>query len=206
MLKVLADRLAEAFAEHLHERVRREFWGYASDEQLSQRGADRRDVPRHPARARLSRLPGPHREGRALPRCSTPSSNAGMKLTESFAMLPAVGGVAASTSRIPESSYFAVGKIGRDQVEDYARRTGMSVAEAREVARALPRRTSPKRRRRYNSPHGKRRQAHAQGQDLQGQLRQEAPAARQEEEAEEADPLSFPRAVPTGRPSAFSLR
>ena len=66
MLKALADRLAEAFAERLHERVRREFWGYAADERLAERAADRREVPRHPPGARLSGVPGPHREGRAV--------------------------------------------------------------------------------------------------------------------------------------------
>ncbi len=62
LLKALADRLAEAFAERLHERVRREFWGYAPDEALDNECADRRAVPRHPSGAGLSRVPGPHRE------------------------------------------------------------------------------------------------------------------------------------------------
>ena len=62
MLKALADRLAEAFAEALHHRVRTDLWGYAPDEALEQRGHDRREVPRHPPRARLPGLPGPQRE------------------------------------------------------------------------------------------------------------------------------------------------
>ena len=66
MLKALADRLAEAFTELLHKRVRREFWGYAKDENLDSDGADRREVPRHPPGARLSGLSRPHREGRAV--------------------------------------------------------------------------------------------------------------------------------------------
>ena len=66
MLKALADRLAEAFAERMHERVRREFWGYAADEQLDEHGADPRGISRNPAGAGLSGLPGSHGEGGAL--------------------------------------------------------------------------------------------------------------------------------------------
>ena len=64
MLKALADRLAEAFAEALHERVRKDLWGYAPQESLSHRGPDRREVPRHPPRAGLPGLPGPQRQAR----------------------------------------------------------------------------------------------------------------------------------------------
>jgi 5-methyltetrahydrofolate--homocysteine methyltransferase len=128
MLKVLADRLAEAFAEHLHERVRREFWGYAPDEQLSgaqmiaeaYRGV--RPAPGYPA------CPD-HTEKRALFTLLEAERNAGISLTESCAMLPA-SAVSGFYLSHPESSYFAVGKIGRDQVEDYARRKAMTVAEA----------------------------------------------------------------------------
>ena len=70
MLKALADRLAEAFAERLHQRVRTEFWGYAPDEALSHRGADRREVPRHPPGARLPGLPRPQRQARHVPRAA----------------------------------------------------------------------------------------------------------------------------------------
>jgi 5-methyltetrahydrofolate--homocysteine methyltransferase len=128
MLKVLADRLAEAFAERLHERVRREFWGYAADERLSNaqliaeeyRGI--RPAPGYPA------CPD-HTAKAGLFRLLDAERNAGMQLTESFAMLPtaAVSGFYLSH---PQASYFAVGKIGRDQVEDFARRSGMRVAEA----------------------------------------------------------------------------
>jgi 5-methyltetrahydrofolate--homocysteine methyltransferase len=128
MLKVLADRLAEAFAERLHERVRREFWGYASDEHLTSaqliaetyRGV--RPAPGYPA------CPDHTAKG-GLFRLLDAERNAGMRLTESFAMLPsaAVSGFYLSH---PDSTYFAVGKIARDQVEDFARRAGMSVAEA----------------------------------------------------------------------------
>ena len=128
MLKVLADRLAEAFAERLHERVRREFWGYATEERLAKaqliaeayRGI--RPAPGYPA------CPDHTAKG-PLFRLLDAERNADMRLTESFAMWPpaAVSGFYLSH---PESTYFAVGKIGRDQVEDYARRSGMSVAAA----------------------------------------------------------------------------
>jgi 5-methyltetrahydrofolate--homocysteine methyltransferase len=128
MLKVLADRLAEAFAERLHERARREFWGYASDERLSgteliaERYRGIRPAPGYPA------CPDHTAKG-PLFRLLGAEQNAGMRLTESFAMLPA-SAVSGFYLSHPESSYFAVGKIGRDQVEDYARRAGVSVAEA----------------------------------------------------------------------------
>jgi 5-methyltetrahydrofolate--homocysteine methyltransferase len=128
MLKVLADRLAEAFAERLHERVRREFWGYAAEERLSsaeliaERYRGIRPAPGYPA------CPD-HTAKAALFRLLDAEQNAGMRLTESFAMLPA-SSVSGFYLSHPDASYFAVGKIGRDQVEDYARRSGMSVAEA----------------------------------------------------------------------------
>ncbi len=128
MLKVLADRLAEAFAEHLHLRVRREFWGYAPDEAISNadmiaekyRGV--RPAPGYPA------CPD-HTEKGALFRLLDVPANAGMTLTESFAMLPA-SAVSGFYFSHPDSSYFAVGKLGRDQVVDYARRKDMALEEA----------------------------------------------------------------------------
>ncbi len=128
MLKVLADRLAEAFAEHLHERVRRELWGYAPDEALAneQLIAERyrgiRPAPGYPA------CPD-HTEKHGLFALLDARRNADMTLTESFAMLPAAS-VSGFYLSHPDSRYFAVGKIGRDQVEDYARRKGMPVEEA----------------------------------------------------------------------------
>ncbi len=128
MLKVLADRLAEAFAERLHERVRLEFWGYASDERLekaeliAERYRGIRPAPGYPA------CPD-HRAKGPLFRLLDAEKNAGMSLTESFAMLPA-SAVSGFYLSHPEASYFAVGKLGRDQVEDYARRCALSVADA----------------------------------------------------------------------------
>jgi 5-methyltetrahydrofolate--homocysteine methyltransferase len=128
MLKVLADRLAEAFAERLHERVRREYWGYAPDERLANaelvgeayRGI--RPAPGYPA------CPDHMAKG-PLFRLLDAERNADMRLTESYAMWPAAA-VSGFYLSHPESTYFAVGKVGRDQIEDYARRCGMSVAEA----------------------------------------------------------------------------
>ena len=128
MLKVLADRLAEAFAERLHERVRREFWGYASEEKLSsqdligERYRGIRPAPGYPA------CPDHTAKG-PLFRLLDAERNAAMKLTESFAMLPA-SAVSGFYLSHPDSSYFAVGKVGRDQVEDFARRSGLGIAEA----------------------------------------------------------------------------
>jgi 5-methyltetrahydrofolate--homocysteine methyltransferase len=127
MLKVLADRLAEAFAEHLHERVRREFWGYASDERLMNeellaegyRGI--RPAPGYPA------CPDHTTKGPLFALLDA-ERNTGMRLTESYAMLPA-SAVSGFYFSHPQSSYFAVGKIGRDQVEDYARRKGAAFEE-----------------------------------------------------------------------------
>jgi 5-methyltetrahydrofolate--homocysteine methyltransferase len=127
MLKALADRLAEAFAEHLHARVRREFWGYAADERLDNEALIEeayvgiRPAPGYPA------CPD-HTEKAGLFALLAASENTGMRLTESFAMLPAAS-VSGFYFSHPESSYFAVAKIGEDQVTDYARRKGISVPE-----------------------------------------------------------------------------
>ncbi len=128
LTKALADRLAEAFAELLHQRVRREFWGYAPDEALDNEGLIKeryqgiRPAPGYPA------CPD-HTEKRTLFDLLRVEDRAGITLTESFAMLPAasVSGYYFSHSR---SQYFGVGKIGRDQVDDYARRKGMDLATA----------------------------------------------------------------------------
>ena len=128
MLKALADRLAEAFAELLHARVRREFWGYAADESLdnaalideSYRGI--RPAPGYPACPE-------HTEKGALFELLDAPGKAGITLTESYAMLPtaAVSGFYFSH---PQAQYFATGKIDKDQVEDYAKRKGWSLEEA----------------------------------------------------------------------------
>ncbi|MEX0637233.1 MAG: vitamin B12 dependent-methionine synthase activation domain-containing protein, partial [Burkholderiales bacterium] len=128
MLKALADRLAEAFAEHLHERVRREYWGYAPDEALdhaalvAEKYRGIRPAPGYPA------CPDHTEKGSLFALLDAPK-HADMTLTESYAMLPAAA-VSGFYLSHPGASYFAVGKIGRDQIEDYARRKGMRVDEA----------------------------------------------------------------------------
>ncbi|MFL5495876.1 MAG: methionine synthase [Gemmatimonadales bacterium] len=126
LAKALADRLAEAFAERLHERVRKEFWGYARDESLDnsalihEKYQGIRPAPGYPA------CPD-HTEKRTLFDLLQAESNVGISLTESFAMLPAAA-VSGYYFWHPQAQYFGVGKIERDQVEDYARRKGMDVA------------------------------------------------------------------------------
>ncbi len=128
MLKALADRLAEAFAERLHERTRRELWGYAPGETLTNRELIQeaycgiRPAPGYPA------CPD-HTEKAELWRLLDPEKRAGIRITESFAMYPTAA-VSGWYFAHPQAKYFAVGKIARDQVQDYARRKNMSLAEA----------------------------------------------------------------------------
>ena len=127
MLKALADRLAEAFAEHMHWRVRREFWGFAKEESLNNeqlvneeyRGI--RPAPGYPA------CPDHTEKGPLFELLKAPE-NANIIVTESYAMVPtaAVSGFYFSH---PEADYFAVGKINRDQVEDYSKRKGWTLEE-----------------------------------------------------------------------------
>jgi 5-methyltetrahydrofolate--homocysteine methyltransferase len=127
LAKALADRLAEAFAERLHERVRREFWGYAREEALDNTDLIReayqgiRPAPGYPA------CPD-HTEKRTLFDLLDVERRTGIALTESFAMTPAAA-VSGYYFWHPQARYFGVGKIGRDQVEDYARRKGLEVGE-----------------------------------------------------------------------------
>jgi 5-methyltetrahydrofolate--homocysteine methyltransferase len=128
LLTALADRLAEAFAERMHERVRRELWGYAPDEALSneQLIAESyqgiRPAPGYPA------CPD-HTEKRTIFDALDAESKAGISLTESMAMLPA-SSVSGWYFWNPQARYFGLGRIGRDQLEDYARRKGWSIDDA----------------------------------------------------------------------------
>ncbi|WP_245753422.1 methionine synthase [Geodermatophilus ruber] len=128
MLEALADRLAEAFAERLHERVRREFWGYAADERLdndaliAEKYRGIRPAPGYPACPE-------HTEKRTIWELLDVEANAGIRLTESMAMWPGAA-VSGLYFAHPQARYFVLGRIGRDQVEDYARRKGWTVAEA----------------------------------------------------------------------------
>ena len=129
MLKALADRLAEAFAEWMHRKVRRELWGYASDERLGNAELIREEYrgirpapgypacPDHAVKAELFEL--------------LEASKIGMWLSENYAMLPAAS-VAGFYLAHPEATYFAVGKIGEDQIEDFIRRSGRGDNAARQ--------------------------------------------------------------------------
>ena len=127
MVKALADRFAEAFAEHMHERVRKEFWGYASDESLDndalikEKYVGIRPAPGYPA------CPD-HTEKEALFQILDARKNASMDLTEHFAMTPAAS-VSGFYFSHPESKYFSVGKVTKDQAIAYAERKGMSLTE-----------------------------------------------------------------------------
>ncbi|MBT8088481.1 MAG: methionine synthase [Gammaproteobacteria bacterium] len=128
LLKALADRLAEALAEWLHARTRREFWGYAAEEELTNtdliaenyRGI--RPAPGYPA------CPD-HTEKGKLWQLLDVEDSIGLRLTESYAMYPTAA-VCGFYFAHPDAKYFAVGKIGRDQVKSYAERQGISIAEA----------------------------------------------------------------------------
>ncbi|MGH3508908.1 MAG: vitamin B12 dependent-methionine synthase activation domain-containing protein, partial [Nocardioidaceae bacterium] len=128
LLESLADRLAEAFAERMHERVRKEFWGYAADERL---GNDAmidegytgiRPAPGYPA------CPD-HTEKQKLWELLDVEANTGIELTESMAMWPGAA-VSGWYFSHPQSQYFVVGRVGRDQLEEYAARKQMSVRDA----------------------------------------------------------------------------
>ena len=127
LLKSLADRLAEAFAERLHQRVRKEFWGYGSDESLDNSAlidetyCGIRPAPGYPACPE-------HSEKGTLFRLLDATGHADMTLTESFAMLPAAA-VSGYYFSHPDSQYFVVGRVSKEQVEDYARRKGATVAQ-----------------------------------------------------------------------------
>jgi 5-methyltetrahydrofolate--homocysteine methyltransferase len=128
MTKALADRLAEAFAELMHEKVRKEFWAYSPEEEFSNedligekyRGI--RPAPGYPA------CPD-HTEKQTIFDLLNVTTQTGMRLTENFAMLPAAT-VSGYYFAHPQSRYFGTGKIGKDQVTEYARRKGMDVKTA----------------------------------------------------------------------------
>jgi 5-methyltetrahydrofolate--homocysteine methyltransferase len=128
MVKALADRLAEAFAEALHKKVRKELWAYApqegltNEELIAEQYAGIRPAPGYPAQP-------DHTEKRTLFDLLGAERATGIKLTESYAMWPAAA-VSGLYFAHPESRYFGVGKIGRDQVADYAARKDWSLEEA----------------------------------------------------------------------------
>jgi 5-methyltetrahydrofolate--homocysteine methyltransferase len=127
MLKAIADRLAEAFAELMHKKVRTEIWGYAKDEILSieeiikEKYQGIRPAPGYPAQP-------DHTEKITLWKLLDVEKNTGIKLTESLAMYPTAA-VSGLYFAHPNAHYFSVGKLGKDQIEDYAKRKGMKVDE-----------------------------------------------------------------------------
>ena len=128
LLKALADRLAEALAERLHQRVRKEFWGYQADEELdnealiSEKYVGIRPAPGYPACPE-------HSEKATLFALLDAPGNAGMQLTESFAMLPTAA-VCGYYFSHPKSQYFVVGRVSKEQAEDYGKRKGATLAQA----------------------------------------------------------------------------
>ncbi|TLG75660.1 methionine synthase [Methylocystis sp. B8] len=128
MVKALADRIAEAFAERMHERVRKEFWGYAHEENFAPEAligepyAGIRPAPGYPAQP-------DHTEKATIFDLLNAEKRTGVKLTESFAMTPAAS-VSGLYLAHPSAHYFGVAKIERDQIEDYARRKGMNARDA----------------------------------------------------------------------------
>lgn len=128
LLKALADRLAEALAERMHQRVRKEFWGYATEEELDNNAMIEekyqgiRPAPGYPACPE-------HTEKKTLFEILDVQKNTGMTLTESYSMHPAAS-VSGWYFSHPESKYFGLGQISKDQVEDYADRKGMNIEEA----------------------------------------------------------------------------
>ena len=124
MVKALADRLAEAFAELMHERVRREFWGYetgvklSNEELIKEKYQGIRPAPGYPA------CPDHTEKGKLFSLLH--AEQIGIQLTESYAMYPA-SSVSGWYFSHPESKYFPIGKIGKDQVESYAERKGQSL-------------------------------------------------------------------------------
>ena len=127
LMKVLADRMAEAFAELIHERVRKEFWGYSKDENLELKGLLKeeyqgiRPAPGYPACPE-------HSEKRILFDLLEAEQKLGIKLTENFAMYPAAS-VSGYYFAHPMAQYFNVGKIGEDQANDYAKRKEIDLSQ-----------------------------------------------------------------------------
>jgi 5-methyltetrahydrofolate--homocysteine methyltransferase len=129
MLKVMADRLAEAFAEQLHQRVRKEFWGYAPDEKLDMKKILRekyqgiRPAPGYPACPE-------HSEKRTIFDLMKVEEKTNIRLTENYAMYPAAS-VSGYYFAHPQARYFNVGRLLPDQLEDYARRKGLPVEKVK---------------------------------------------------------------------------
>lgn len=133
MIKAIADRLAEAFAELLHEKVRKEIWGYVKDENLTNEDliAERyqgiRPAPGYPAQP-------DHTEKITIWKLLDVEKNSSIRLTENLAMYPAAS-ICGIYFAHPESKYFTVGKIGKDQIENYSKRKGVSIKDTEKMAK-----------------------------------------------------------------------
>lgn len=131
LLKALADRLAEAFAERMHERVRKEYWGYGADEQLDNEALIKekyqgiRPAPGYPACPE-------HSEKETLFDLLDATAQTGIELTHGYAMTPTAA-VSGFYFAHPEAQYFGIGRVEKDQAEDYARRKGISLSEAEKL-------------------------------------------------------------------------
>ena len=137
IIKALADRLAEAFAEFLHAQARQD-WGYGGRRGAVERGADRREVPRHPAGVRVSGLSGSHGEGGVV---HSARRAVGRRDVDRDVRDDAAASVSGLYLSHPQAKYFNVGRIGRDQLEDYAARKGTDRRRNGTLARAEPIRT-----------------------------------------------------------------
>nr|VFK79013.1 MAG: methionine synthase (B12-dependent) [Candidatus Kentron sp. SD] len=129
LLKALADRLAEAFAERLHQRARKEFWGYAPEEDLDNQALIRETYRGIRPAVGYPACPD-HTEKLTLWSLIEPDRNAGIRLTETQAMTPAAS-VSGWYFSHPDARYFGVGKVGDDQIADYAKRKGVAIEVAR---------------------------------------------------------------------------
>jgi 5-methyltetrahydrofolate--homocysteine methyltransferase len=128
MIKALADRLAEAFTELLHEKIRKEYWGFARDENLSMKDLFLTNYQGIRPAFGYPACPD-HSEKRKVFDLMDVEEKTGIRITENYSMSPAAS-VCALVFSHPESSYIDIGKIGKDQVEDYAKRKGISLGEA----------------------------------------------------------------------------
>ncbi len=137
MAKALADCCAEAFAEHLHMRVRKEFWGYAPGESLDTSALIQEEYRGIRPAPGYAACPDHTAKGTLFDLMDAPKQT-GIQLTESFAMMPAAS-VSGYYFSHPNAAYFGLGRIGRDQVEDYAENIGCGIGRGRALARTEPR-------------------------------------------------------------------
>ena len=152
LVKALADRFAEAFAERMHERVRKEFWGYAPDESLAPRGADRRALSRHPPGARLSGAARPHREGDAVPPARRRSARIGVTPDRELRHVAGLVGLGPLSRPSRRATISASPRSSATRSRTMPRRKGMPVAEVERWLGADPQLCPRTVRKRRNRP------------------------------------------------------